>query len=81
MEVNKEEFTLFLKETRKKIASYNKIDKLYNVFNNNTLDEIVEKTPKTTEELLEINGIGPAKTELWGSYLLKEIEKFLDKNQ
>ena len=76
-EINKEEFTVFLKEARKKIASYNKIDKLYNVFNNKTLDEIVEKQPKTKDELSAINGIGPAKMELWGDYLLKEIDKYL----
>lgn len=78
-EINKEEFTLLLKEARKKIASYNKIDKLYNVFNNKTLDEIVEKVPKTEEELLGITGIGPVKAELWGKYLIGEINKFLDK--
>lgn len=74
--VNKEEFTLFLKELRKKIASYNKIDKLYNVFNNKTLDEIVEKLPKTKEELLQIKGIGSVKMDLWGEYFLGEINKF-----
>ncbi|KFZ27471.1 MAG: Ribonuclease D [Candidatus Izimaplasma bacterium HR2] len=77
--VKQEEFTLFLKETRKKIASYNKIDKLYNVFNNKTLEQIVEKVPKTESELLTITGIGPAKTELWGKYLVGEIKKFLEK--
>lgn len=75
-EVNKEEFTTFLKETRKKIASYNKIDKLYNVFNNKTLDEIVEKVPTTKDQLLEVTGIGPVKIDLWGEYLLNEIIKF-----
>lgn len=74
-----DDFTLFLKETRKKIASYNKIDKLYNVFNNKTLEQIVEKVPKTESELLTITGIGPAKTELWGKYLIGEIKKFLEK--
>ena len=33
---------------------YNKIDKLYNVFNNKTLEQIVEKVPKTENELLEV---------------------------
>ena len=78
-ELNKDEFTILLKELRKKIATYNKIDKLYNVFNNKTLEEIVEKVPKTETELLEINGIGPVKTELWGKYLLSEINKFVAK--
>jgi len=77
--VDIKEFTVYLKETRRKIASYNKIDKLYNVFNNKTLEEIVEKLPKTKEELLKIKGLGPAKVELWGSYLLKEIDKFINK--
>jgi superfamily II DNA helicase RecQ len=78
--INKEELAVFLKETRKKIAKYNKIDKLYNVFNNKTLEEIVEKIPKTKNELLEIKGIGPVKTELWGKYLIGEICKYLEKN-
>ncbi len=74
-----DEFTQFLKEVRKKIASYNKIDKLYNVFNNKTLEEIVHKMPKTKEELLKISGIGTVKYELWGSYLLGEIKKYNSK--
>lgn len=77
--INREEFTKFLKETRKKIASYNKIDKLYNVFNNKTLEEIVDKTSITEEELLNISGIGKVKTDLWGKYLLSEINSFLNK--
>lgn len=79
VEMNKEDFTIFLKGVRKKIATYNKIDKLYNVFNNKTLEKIIEKSPRTKDELLEINGIGPVKSELWGEYLLKEIKKYLEK--
>jgi superfamily II DNA helicase RecQ len=67
----------FLSETRKKIASYNKLTPVYNVFNNKTLDEIVDKKPKTKEDLLAINGIGEVKYALWGDYLLKEINKYL----
>ena len=77
-EINKDDFIKFLKEVRRKIASYNKIDKLYNVFNNKTLEEIIDKKPKTKEDLLDITGIGPVKAELWGSYLINEINKFLD---
>jgi superfamily II DNA helicase RecQ len=75
--INKEEFEIFLKELRKKIAAYNKIDKLYNVFNNETLLEIVEKIPKNEKELLNIKGIGPVKVELWGKYFIAEINKYL----
>lgn len=77
--VNKEDFANFIKELRKKIAAYNKIDKLYNVFNNETLLEIVDKTPKNEEELLNIKGIGPVKVELWGKYLITEINKYFSK--
>lgn len=77
-QINKEDLALFLKETRKKIASFNKIEKLYNVFNNITLDEIVEKLPRTNEELLQISGMNAAKIEIWGTYLLKEMNKYLE---
>ena len=77
--INEEEFTQFLKETRKKIASYNKIDKLYNVFSNNTLDKIVKNQPQTKEDLLKITGFGSTKIDLWGNYLINEIKKFLKK--
>lgn len=76
-EADIEGLTLHLKEVRKKIGSYNKIDKLYNVFNNKTLEEIVKEKPLTKEELLKITGIGEVKYELWGEYLIKEIKNFL----
>lgn len=76
-----EELTIFLKGARKKIASYNKIDKLYNVFNNKTLDEIVEKKPMTKDELIKINGIGPGKVSLWGAILLMKSSSFLKSKQ
>lgn len=72
------ELTNYLKNERKKIAKFNKIDKLYNVFNNATLEEIVEKLPLSMDELLEIKGIGPSKAELWGEYLLKQLSSYIN---
>jgi superfamily II DNA helicase RecQ len=78
-EINKEEFIVFLKVTRKKIFSYNKIDKIYNVFNNKTMDEIAELCPTNTAELLKVNGISSVKVKLWGNYLISEINNYLKK--
>ena len=75
--VNNEEFTVHLKSLRRNIAKYNKIDKLYNVFTNKTLDEILEKKPTTLDELVLIKGIGKKNSDLWGKYLVDEIKKFL----
>lgn len=74
-------FETFLKETRRKIATYNKISPIYNVFNNETLNEILLIKPTTIEELSKIKGIGVVKTDLWGSYLIKEIQKYLNENK
>lgn len=49
--------------------------KPYQVFNNEQLDELVSKLPTTKEELLEINGFGEKKVEMFGDDILKIIEK------
>ena len=42
----------------------------YTVFSNATMDELAATRPKTTDELLAISGIGPAKVERFGAELL-----------
>lgn len=74
-------FVDMLKAERKNIAKYNKISPLFNVFNNKTLNEIATIKPKNTEELSKIYGIGPVKIRLWGDYLIKEINTFLEQNK
>ena len=40
------------------------------MFSNATMDELAATRPKTTDELLAISGIGPAKVERFGAELL-----------
>ncbi len=54
---------------RRKVAAYR-------VFNNQSLEEIVQKLPKTEEELKQINGIGDAKVRDYGKDILKIIKQF-----
>lgn len=42
----------------------------YCVFKNTTLDEIIETMPKTKDELLKIQGLGPVKVEKYGQAIL-----------
>lgn len=42
----------------------------YCVFANSTLDELASRQPATTEELLDVPGIGPAKVEQYGAGIL-----------
>ncbi|KAK9110147.1 hypothetical protein Sjap_018207 [Stephania japonica] len=46
----------------------------YHIFGNATLQQISKRIPRTTEELLEINGIGKAKISKYGARLLDTIE-------
>jgi DNA helicase II / ATP-dependent DNA helicase PcrA len=45
----------------------------YVVFNDRTLAELVERTPRTLAELSAVPGIGPAKLERYGSELLAQL--------
>ena len=70
-----------LKKERKNIASYNKINPLYLVFNDKTISDIVTKKPKTLEDLLNIHGLNKEKIKLFGSYLLTKILDFYKDEQ
>ena len=48
---------------------------LYVVFSNKTLEELSIKQPKTTEELLQVSGIGPKKVEKYGERVLSITRK------
>lgn len=49
----------------------------YKIFQNQTIEELSIKKPCTTEELLDIHGIGPVKLEQYGSQLLQVINAHL----
>jgi superfamily II DNA helicase RecQ len=49
---------------------------LYRIFSNKTLDDIVLKMPQSKEELLLVNGIGPAKCRLFAKSILRIVDEF-----
>jgi superfamily I DNA/RNA helicase len=61
-----------LKEFRTSVARQASIPP-YMVFHDKTLVEIAKVMPKTREELLEINGMGPKKYEKYGDLILEII--------
>jgi ATP-dependent DNA helicase PIF1 len=50
----------------------------YTVFTNAALDGIYATLPITTEELLQVKGIGPKKVELFGEDILAIVRPYLD---
>ena len=42
----------------------------YVIFNNTTLETLLERRPATRADLLEISGIGPVKADRYGEALL-----------
>ncbi|MEG0611636.1 MAG: NERD domain-containing protein [Clostridium sp.] len=61
-----------LKEYRTAMARI-EMSKPYFIYNNQTLDEIIEVKPRTKEELLKVRGFGPVKVEKYGDEILKII--------
>ena len=51
--------------------------KAYFLFNNATLDILVKEMPKTKEDLLKINGLGPVKVNKYGDDILNIIKKYI----
>jgi DNA helicase-2/ATP-dependent DNA helicase PcrA len=47
----------------------------YVIFHNSTLAEIVQRAPRTREELATVPGVGPAKLERYGDEVLRVITK------
>ncbi|WP_078380030.1 HRDC domain-containing protein [Sutcliffiella halmapala] len=47
----------------------------YHIFTNKTLDELLDKKPKTMDDLLEVQGIGAHKAEQYGHDILAIIQK------
>jgi superfamily II DNA helicase RecQ len=72
--LNAEEYALFdkLRNTRKELAEKAGVP-VYAVFTNEQLAAMVKKPPKTTKDLLGINGIGEAKVKQYGEAFLSII--------
>lgn len=45
----------------------------YLIFNNATLEDMCRKRPRSTEELLEVSGVGAKKAERYGEAFLEAI--------
>ena len=41
------------------------------IFNNAEMDDLIEKNPKTKEELLKVKGFGQTKVDKYGDEILK----------
>ncbi len=65
-----------LRKVRRQIAEQAKIAP-YMVFSDKTLDDLSRRQPTTQEVLLEVNGIGEYKAQLFGNIILNEIRQFL----
>jgi len=63
-----------LKEYRIQCSREEKV-KAYMIFNNNTLEDILEKQPSTPEELLSIKGFGKVKVEKYGKRIINIISE------
>ena len=48
----------------------------YFIFNNKQLDELVEKLPKSIDELMKISGFAEKKCEKYGEEIINIIKKY-----
>lgn len=65
------------KKFRIELSIKHKLTPLYNVFNNEVMNEIIKMNPKTIDDLLKIKGFGEFKANLFGKELLEFIAKTL----
>ena len=59
--------------TFRKVRSKEEGIAAYYIFNNNQMEDIIAKLPKTKAELITCNGFGPAKAEKYGDAIIKII--------
>ncbi len=64
-----------LKEISSKIAEEKALPS-YLIFTNKSLIEMVEKKPRSREDLIKISGVGEMKFEAYGKALIEVIEEF-----
>lgn len=61
-----------LKKFRLEISKINGIPPYY-VFNDSTLEEILEKMPKCNEDLIKVRGFGKVKVEKYGENIIEIV--------
>ncbi len=77
-QVFEEELMGILKSTRQKIASSEGVP-TYVIFNDATLEEMVEEKPLYKNDLLRINGVGDYKLEKYGDQFIEAIQSYVNK--
>jgi len=71
----KEDLLQILKNLRNKIVRSENVQ-FYNVFRNDTLEEMSIKKPLTIDDLLKIKGVGPFNSSKYGELFLNEIRNY-----
>ena len=69
-----------LREIRSDLASEKNLPP-YVIFSDKTLQEFVEKQPKTSLEFLQIKGVGQNKLEQYGAIFMDAIKKYNENNE
>lgn len=67
-----------LKQVRLVLATKQNVP-AYIVFNDASLVDMCKKLPKTTDEFLEVSGVGAKKAELYGEIFMSTIKKYTEK--
>lgn len=65
-----------LRAVRMRIAKQQGVP-AYVIFSNATLQDMAEKAPVTTEEFLEVSGVGQVKAQLYGDIFIEKIKNYL----
>ena len=76
LDENDQSLLMKLKELRLNIAKESKLP-AFTVFHDIALRDMAVLKPRTSEEFLEINGVGPSKLEKWSSPFMEIIEEHL----
>lgn len=80
---NQDIYKLLFEELRKqrKMLADEKQLPAYMIFDDKTLQEIVETLPDTDELFLQVRGVGPIKLKMYGPYFISLIKKFKSDHQ
>jgi len=68
-----------LRNLRKMLAEKQRLPP-YIIFHDITLKEMCVHLPKDREEMLNINGVGETKFDMYGEVFIEEIQKYIDEN-
>jgi restriction system protein len=79
VEEKEDELVTELKNLRTELSKKHNLYPVYNVFNNETLNLIIEQKPSTLDELVNIKGLGSKKAEIFGAEIIDFVNNKLIK--